>query len=101
MLDDEPYKLDPETTSDVKPELIPEVKPKLRPDVSPEVSPVAPYEVVPDVPYWAVWYPLPAYLTDDWELDPYWLDDNPVPDKLLELEATDDVILSMLDEEVP
>jgi hypothetical protein len=41
-----------------------------------------------------------VYLTPDWVVDPYCDDVNPAPDKLLELEATDEVILSMLDDEV-
>ena len=41
---------------------------------------------------------MPEYLTPDWEVDPYCEDVNPVPDKLLELEVTDEVILSMFDE---
>ena len=57
---------------------------------------------VPEVPYWAAWYPLPVpYLTPDCEVDPYCDVLNPVPDKLLELEVIDELILSMFDEDVP
>lgn len=72
--------------------------PRLTPDEEREVTP---YEVVPDVPYWTGWYDeFPVYLMPDCELDPNWDEVIPVPDKLLELEVTDEVILSMLDEEV-
>lgn len=67
---------------------------------NPEDDPTPYVEVTPVVPYWAGWYELPVYLTPDWVVDPYCDEVNPAPDKLLELEATDEVILSMLDEEV-
>lgn len=38
------------------------------------------------------------YLTPDCDVDPYCDEVKPVPDKLLELEVTDEVIRSMFDE---
>lgn len=40
------------------------------------------------------------YLTPDCEVDPYCDEVKPTPDMLLELEATDELILSMFDDDV-